>query len=52
MTEEERLAIAKERIEFILKTYDVVLGYDEFYDTNVLYVKNNFSKRIELKDNV
>jgi hypothetical protein len=41
MSEEERLSIAKERIEFILKTYQVrICCEDSYYDEFQLYVGN------------
>ena len=42
MTEEERLTIAKERIEFILKTYNVKIRCeDTYYDEFYLCVEND-----------
>jgi len=51
MSEEERLSIAKESIEFILKTYQVEIGYDDSYDEIVIYINHNFKKRVSI-DNV
>lgn len=50
MSEEERLAIAKERIEYILKTYQVQIYFD-YDDGDCITIIGNSSKRICI-DNV
>lgn len=50
MTEEERLAIAKERIEFVLKTYQVYIYYDED-DGYLICIKGKY-KTIEFDNGV
>jgi septin family protein len=51
MTEEERLKVAKERIEFILKTYQVDMYYD-YDDEECICIKGNTSMRVSIDYNV
>lgn len=54
MTEEERLQVAKERIEFVLKTYGVkICCEDTYYDEFYLWVgddKFNHDKWVEISN--
>lgn len=45
MSEEERLVIAKERIESILKSFDVMFYYDDD-DGDCICINGDSSKRI------